>query len=92
MEKKHLRKRVILALFAVILIALILWTIWGNSALELNELTLVSSTLPEAFHGYRIAHVSDLHNAQMGSSNETLLAMLRSAQPDLIAITGNLID
>ncbi len=92
MGKKHLRKRGILALFAVILIALILWTIWGNSALELNELTLVSSTLPEAFHGYRIAHVSDLHNAQMGSGNETLLAMLRSAQPDLIAITGDLID
>ena len=42
--------------------------------------------------GYRIAHVSDLHNAEMGDGNEKLLAVLREADPDIIAITGDLID
>ena len=75
-----------------VLIALIIWVIWGNTALELNTYTITSSRLPESFDGYRIAHVSDLHNAQMGAKNKKLLAMLREAKPDIIAITGDLID
>ena len=64
----------------------------GNTALELNTYTISSERLPEAFDGYRIAHVSDLHNAELGKDNEKLLNMLREAKPDIIAITGDLID
>lgn len=71
---------------------LLVWTLWGNTALELNTVTVTSERLPENFDGYRIAQVSDLHNAQMGENNEALLAMLRSARPDMIAITGDMID
>ena len=35
---------------------------------------------------------SDLHNNEMGDGNKKLLAMLRASQPDIIAITGDLID
>lgn len=77
---------------AILLLALIIWTAWGNTALELNTYTVSSEALPDVFDGYRIAHVSDLHNAEMGDGNEKLLAMLREAEPDIIAITGDLID
>lgn len=60
--------------------------------MELNTYTVGSKELPDAFDGYRIAHVSDLHNAEMGDGNEKLLAVLREADPDIIAITGDLID
>ena len=86
------RKSIILAVVAAILFALIAWIIWGNTALELNTYTVTSARLPECFDGYRIAHVSDLHNAEMGKDNEKLLSMLRDADPDMIAITGDLID
>lgn len=86
------RKSIILAVVAAILFALIAWIIWGNTALELNTYTISSSKLPQSFDGYRIAHVSDLHNAEMGKDNEKLLSMLRDADPDMIAITGDLID
>lgn len=86
------KTKIILTLFAVLLLALIIWVIWANKALELNTYTVASEKLPDAFDGYRIAHVSDLHNAQMGKDNEKLLDMLRQAQPDLIAITGDIID
>ena len=87
------KKRIIaLAVVAAILLALIIWTAWGNTALQLNTYTISSERLPEAFDGYRIAHVSDLHNAEMGKSNEKLLDMLREAKPDIRAITGDLID
>lgn len=83
---------IVLAIIAALLIALIVWIACGNTALELNVYTISSSKLPQSFDGYRIAHVTDLHNAEMGKDNEKLLVMLRDADPDMIAITGDLID
>ena len=86
------KKFIMLAVVAAVLVALVIWIAWGNTALELNTYTISSSKLPQSFDGYRIAHVSDLHNTEMGKNNEKLLAMLRDADPDMIAITGDLID
>ena len=86
------KKFILPAVVAAVLIALVIWIAWGNTALELNTYTVTSARLPEIFDGYRIAHVSDLHNAEMGEDNEKLLTMLREADPDMIAITGDLID
>lgn len=86
------KKLIILTVLATILALLIIWIVWGNTALERNTYTISSSHLPEGFDGYRIAHVSDLHNAEMGKDNEKLLDMLLEAKPDMIAITGDLID
>ena len=86
------KKFIFLAVMAAVLVPLVAWIAWGNTALELNTYTISSSRLPESFAGFRIAHVSDLHNAEMGKDNEKLLTMLRDADPDMIAITGDLID
>ena len=86
------KKFIFLAVAVIVLVALVIWIAWGNTALELNTYTISSSKLPQSFDGYRIAHVSDLHNTEMGKDNEKLLAMLRDADPDMIAITGDLID
>ena len=86
------KKFIFLAVAAAVLVALVIWIAWGNTALELNTYTISSSKLPQSFDGYRIAHVSDLHNAEMGKDNEKLLTILRNADPDMIAITGDLID
>lgn len=86
------KKFILLAVVAAVLIALVIWIAWGNTALELNTYAVTSSRLPQSFDGYRIAHISDLHNAEMGEDNEKLLTMLREADPDMIAITGDLID
>ena len=81
-----------LAAIAAVLIAVVVWVAWSNTAIELNTYIIASSRLPESFNGYRIAHVSDLHNAQIGTDNEKLLTLLKEANPDMIAITGDLID
>ena len=86
------KRFIFLAVVAAVLITLVIWIAWGNTALELNTYTVTSARLPECFDGYRIAHVSDLHNAEIGEDNEKLLTMLREADPDMIAITGDLID
>lgn len=88
-----MRKRAYIVCIALlVLAALCLWIHHGNSALEANEYTIHSENIPDSFDGYRIAHISDLHNAQMGRENQRLLDMLKGQQPDMIAITGDLID
>ena len=92
MFKHILTKKKTICILSGILLILIVWTAWGNAALELNTYTISSRGLPDAFDGYRIAQVSDLHNAEFGDRNQRLLEMLREAEPDMIAITGDLID
>ena len=88
-----LKRDLIIGLALFILVAiLVLWIIWGNTALILSEYTVSSSKLPEAFSGFRIVQVSDLHNTQIGNDNSKLLEMIQNAQPDIIVITGDLID
>lgn len=90
MEKKK-RTVILIAWFAAVLLLSILLLL-GNKELEVNTYTVCSDRLPAAFDGYRIAHISDLHNATIGKNNEKLLTLLKNTKPDIIAITGDFID
>ena len=72
--------------------ALALYLIWANGALSITRCALEFEGLPEGFDGFVIAQVSDLHNASFGEGNEKLLGALRDAEPDIIAVTGDLVD
>ena len=72
--------------------AMALWLWWGNVSPMTSEFAVVSDRLPAEFEGFRIAQVSDLHNTQFGKENKKLLTMLRDAKPDIIVLTGDLID
>ena len=85
------RKHNIIAIVAVI-ITICCWIGWANTALEINEYKIIHDQIPESFSGFRIAQVSDLHNAELGNGNENLLAMLSQSNPDMIVLTGDLID
>lgn len=65
---------------------------WENSAVRLNRITIKDRRVPVQFDGFRIAHISDLHNAAFGHGQERLLALTAECAPDVIAITGDLID
>lgn len=68
------------------------WLWWENNALMVSEYTLTASRLPEGFDGYRIAQISDLHNAEFGKNNEKLLTLLDRTEPDIVVLTGDLVD
>ena len=91
MMKKQ-NKKVFLYVSLVALICLAAWTIWGNTALEVNEYEIVSDRIPQGFDGFRVAQVSDLHNAEFGEGNSKLISLLSQANPDIIVLTGDLID
>ncbi len=86
------RHKIILFIVAVLFLICTVWIIWGNTALELNTYIIESERIPKSFEGYRIAHVSDLHNDELGKGNENLIEMLKDSAPDIIVITGDIVD
>ena len=91
MMKKPSKKTVLIVSVLVILCLGIL-TLWGNIALEVNEYEIVSDRIPQGFDGFRIAQVSDLHNKDFGEGYGQLLTLLSQINPDIIVVTGDLID
>ena len=76
----------------LVVVCLGIWVLWGNAALEVNEFEVEGERIPGSFDGFRIAQISDLHNAQFGDGNIKLLGLLAQSEPDIIVITGDMID
>lgn len=86
------RRWIALGISALLVIALAIWVVCDNYALIVTEYELSSEKLPAAFDGYTIVQVSDLHSASFGEDNEKLLSLIEAQSPDLIALTGDLLD
>lgn len=77
------------ALGAAALLLFLLFEQWG---LQVTRTSVTSDRLPEAFDGLRVVQLSDLHGRWFGPSSRFLLAEVRRLEPDLIAVTGDLLD
>jgi uncharacterized protein len=66
----------------------------GRHEFELREVPVRIPGLPRALDGYVIAQVSDIHGGTFVGDRELGegLALVRSARPDLIVVTGDLVD
>ena len=80
------------------LMAAVVVASWANyTALKqppVTEQTIWIKNLPETFDGYRIAQLSDIHSsALLGQErNEKIVTRTNALDPDLIVITGDLVD
>jgi len=81
-----------LIIFIIMLIAAAVWVIWANTALTTTYIEYQSSTIPSEFDGFTIVQISDTHDAEIGPDNSDLVAAISAAAPDIIVITGDMID
>ena len=65
------------------------YLVWGNRSVGVTEYTVSPANLPESFDGFRIVQVSDLHNSD---PDGRLLKKIADAKPDIIVITGDIVD
>ncbi|NLY79757.1 MAG: metallophosphoesterase [Lysinibacillus sp.] len=64
----------------------------NNHWIVITEEVFESEYIPDSFNGYRITQVSDLHDALFGENQEKLIEKVRATDPDVIFITGDVID
>ena len=83
-------KKIILVVIIVACASIAVWNTWANTIPELNVITVTEKNLPADFDGYRIAHISDFHST--GKMTDKVINLLRDAKPDIICITGDLMD
>ena len=91
-HNKKGRRIAVLSLCVILSALLVGWVLHANAVPALTEITIPAEGLPAAFDGFRIAQVSDLHNAELGHDHARTLALLEEATPDIILLTGDLID
>ena len=91
-RKKRRRPLRWLAALAVLAVGGWSWFQWQCWGLQTTRAEVALPGLPQGFDGYRIVHLSDLHGHQYGEGSGELLDRVREGSPDLIVVTGDLID
>lgn len=87
-RKKYIKPAIVL----LIVIALLLFCSYQNRHLETTYYTYKAEQFGADLEGYRIVQISDLHNAKFGKHNQKLVDRIRECEPDMIVLTGDLVD
>lgn len=69
-----------------------LFCLWQNNDLSDSYFTITHKKIDENLAGFKIVQISDLHNKQFGKNQERLLKQIQEYNPDMIVVTGDLVD
>ncbi len=86
--KRHIAIKLLAALLTVCAALLLL----GRFGLAVSRFVIASPRLPQAFDGFRIVQLSDLHGSEFGRDNARLIEKVAGEDPDIIALTGDFLD
>ena len=76
----------------IIIVGILLFGYWGNTSIEVTIYDVAHAKVQESFRGFTILQVSDLHNTSFGKNQKKLLEKIQREKPDLIVLTGDLVD
>jgi len=85
-------KRTKVLVFIIVCIGIWVFLYFENNFITITKITVESPNLPDAFDGYKIVHLSDLHNKEFGKGQKNLVKKIENAQADIIIFTGDFID
>jgi len=89
MKKIKHKKYVILF---IVVIVITIFCLWQNNDIVVSNYVYKTKKINADLGGYKIAQISDLHNKEFGKSQKRLLKILKEENPNLIVITGDIVD
>ena len=89
-SRKNRIKKAILLLFVFIVPGA--FFCWQNNDVVVTKYDYINTEIPVDFDGFKILQVSDLHNKEFGTDQEVLVSLTKEIAPDIIVVTGDLID
>lgn len=82
----------IIFIFIGIFILMYLYIKYNVNTLEVTKYVVENKKVPKEFDGYNIVQISDLHSKLFGENNKKLIQKIKSLNPDIVVVTGDLID
>ena len=65
---------------------------YETNTIEIAEYLIENKKIPKEFDGFNIVQISDLHNKNFGKNNYKLIKKIDNLNPDIIFITGDLVE
>ena len=65
---------------------------YETESLEITKYEIENEKIPKEFDNFKIVQISDLHNKSFGKNNKRLLETIDSQNPDIVVITGDLVE
>jgi predicted MPP superfamily phosphohydrolase len=91
--RRRRRKGCFGRLLPLLIIALIGFIFYdSNTRLVVTNYELTSDKIPESLSGFKIVQLSDMHTTTYGDENSEFLSLVSGEKPDIIVITGDIID
>ncbi len=84
--------RVTIPVLVGVFFLLNLFFLYQNYHLVVTEYVYKSAEVPASLDGYVIVQISDLHNQWFGFGEGILLDRMRECKPDMIVVTGDVLD
>lgn len=77
----------------IILIGIVIFKIYvDNNCIEVLNYKISSPKIPKEFNGFKILQLSDLHSKKFGKENLKLIEKVEVVDPDIIVITGDMVN
>lgn len=99
MEKiiKRRPKKVFVVLFILLLTisSILLYARFiATSGIKIKEYKITNTKITNNFHGFKIAHISDIHYGRITFKNDLkkIVDKINLTKPDIVVLTGDLID
>lgn len=97
MKQRNIPKTILKTIGIIILIIVLLFTYGytiGTKGLKIKEYKVIDKNLPNDFYGLKIVHISDIHYGYYYDIKKLkkLVTKINKLNPDIIVLTGDLID
>ena len=94
-HRSRQRRRLMIAELTCIMLAVSTaagYVMWEDNAIWVSHYSYKSEKISSALDGFKIVQVSDLHNKSFGADSVFLIRKIEDERPDMIVVTGDLVD
>lgn len=79
----------VIYIFIAVAAAFLITALISTFTLRTTRIRLAIRNLPDEFDGFKLVHISDLHNASFGKNNGRLVSRIKKCDPDCVLMTGD---
>ncbi len=76
----------------LVILSIIIFLYFQNNIIDVERFEYISKSINKKFDGFKILHISDLHNKMFFNKQEYIVKKIKKQNPDIIVITGDIID